>query len=343
MKDKKLSVIIPLYNVEAYIAKAAESIARQTFDGLEVIVVDDGSTDRSLEVCAEHLHGVDAKFIRQNNAGPGDARNTGIFEATGEYIMFVDADDFLLPNAFESILSALDAGMPDVLFGRYLKWTPETGFIKSPNYDYKPTGDQVAYILNNLPESSWNIWRYVCRRRFIMGREIFFESGTLFEDVPWILEVLDSAEMIAFCKEPFYAYYLRRTNSIMNNMPYSRLVDLNQSIGQLLNKYEDRPGICDALVWQSFLYINEYRAYPDEQKAQIFDSYMSILPQYSLSSSKLSKIAVRCRNKWTFEVLSWILYQAKRIRRLRKYGEYREKTPSVLPSANDSGRAMQEV
>ena len=338
--SKKLSVIIPLYNVEDYIVRAAKSIASQAFEGLEVVVVDDGSTDKSLEVCAKYLQGVDARFISQDNTGPGGARNTGIFEASGEYIMFVDADDFLLPDAFKNILTKLENSKPDVLFGRYLKWMDDIGLLKASDYDYSPTSDRTAYILNDLPESSWNIWRFISKRSFIIERELLFESRTLFEDVPWILQMLDSADSIDFLQKPFYAHHLRRQNSIMNSMSPERMKDLNTSISKLLHHYKDRPGICDALIWQSFLYINEYYVFPKEVKGQIYESYISILPQYSLSSSVLCRLAAKCTGRVSFSLLSFVLFQTKRIRRVYKYGE---KSPNILSGAKESRRTLQEA
>ena len=346
MTNKKLSVIIPLYNVEAYVAKAAESIASQAFDGLEVIVVDDGSTDNSLEVCAEHLQGVDAKYIRQENAGPGGARNSGIRSATGEYIMFLDGDDFLAPEAFEAILPILEEEKPDVLFGRYHLWVPPdklvktSGAIKFTSEDPKQHTD---YIIGGLPESSWGPVRYICKRDFILYHEIYFDAHVLCEDVKWSLLLLNAVEQygkVAFFNTPFYIYNYRRAGSTMNTTSVRRLIDLNTAIAELLVKHKDRPEICRVLVRESFMYINEYCTFSKKDKNQLFDSYMSVLPLYNLSASKLCRIAMICKSKPTFGILSWVLFQIKRTRRLVKYGE---KPPSILQSTKNSRRVMQEA
>jgi len=132
---KKLSVIIPLYNVRDYVSRAAISIASQAFPGLEVVVVDDGSTDDSQAEFISYLNGIDVVAIRQENAGPGAARNAGIYASSGEYIMFMDSDDFLLPDAFKNILEALETGKPDILFGMYLRWVSDQGLLKGASYD----------------------------------------------------------------------------------------------------------------------------------------------------------------------------------------------------------------
>jgi len=346
MADKKLSVIIPLYNVEAYVAKAAESIASQAFDGLEVIVIDDGSTDNSMEVCAEHLQGVDTKFIRQENAGPGGARNTGIRSASGEYIMFLDGDDFLVPNAFDSILPILYEENPDVLFGRYHLWTPPDKLVKTSGvieFTSDIPSQHTDYIIGGLPESSWGPVRYICRRDFVLYHEIYFDTHVLCEDVKWALLLLSNVEehgKISFFNTPFYIYNYRRTGSTMNTYSAKRLIDLNKAIAELLIKYKDRPEICRVLVRESFMYINEYCIFPAEDKERIFESYMAALPLYKLSTSKLCRIATVCRNKTSFGILSWVLFQIKQIRRLRKYGET---SSSILQSTRNSGRVMQKV
>jgi len=287
-----------------------------------VIVVDDGSTDRSLEVCAEHLQGVDAKFIRQENAGLSAARNEGIYTASGKYLMFLDADDFLLPNALKNILDILEREEPDVLFGRYLRWTPLFGYIPSKQYDYNPPDDlkkRTEYIIGQLPEPSWNAWRYICRRKVLLERELFFERGILCEDVPWSVSLLENVDTISFLAEPFYAYYQQRPDSIMSRMNPKRIVDLNTIIYDLLKKYKDRPNLYRSLVWQSFFYINEYCRFDKNERKQILESYRSVLYLYRYSGSLLHRIVGYCSNSFLFYGISMCMYAIKCTRRLLKY------------------------
>ena len=322
MDEKKLSIIIPLHNVEGYVHKAADSIAAQSFASLEVIAIDDGSTDASLDVCTAHLAGIDTIAIRQENTGPGGARNAGLRAASGEYILFLDSDDFLLPGALEKIASALERDRPDVLYGRYLRWTQRSGFLAAKKYDFAPPDDaekRTEYILGALPEPSWNVWRYVCRREFLAECGIFFENSMLCEDVKWVLALLDATEKadgkISYLPEPFYAYNYKRTDSIMNSKTVKRLVDLNTIIGDLADQYRDRPGICKALIRQSFFYINEYCTFKKPERRQIHDSYKKTLPRYALSSAPLHRIARRMGSPPLFYLLSVALYAVKRIRR----------------------------
>ena len=112
--DKLISIIIPVYNVEDYVQKCLESIAAQTYTNFECIVIDDGSTDRSGEIC-DSFCATDSRFrvIHQENKGLGFARNTRLDNAKGEYIQFVDSDDWILPETFETALRLISSGPYD--------------------------------------------------------------------------------------------------------------------------------------------------------------------------------------------------------------------------------------
>lgn len=317
--DKKLSIIIPLYNVEEYVAKAAESVASQSFDGLEVVVIDDGSTDNSFEVCMKALERLDVVSIRQENAGQSAARNAGIEAASGEYILFLDSDDFLLPDALKNIMHILENEKLDVLFGRYLRWTPETGFIKGKEYDFNPPekpARRTEYILSELPEPPWNLVRYICRRNMIEEHQLSFKMGVYCEDVKWSLEVLEAAEKMSFIAEPFYAYYYRRPSSTMNSMTVKRLCDLNSIVRELIERFKDRPIVCRELIKQSFLYINEYCYFNKADRNKIYESYETVLPLYKLSDKKIHRIAGELRNPALIYMLSIMLCVMKYIRRI---------------------------
>ena len=330
---KKLSVIIPLYNVEAYAAKAAASIARQAFDGLEVVVVDDGSSDNSFDVCVNGLPGLDIISIRQKNSGLSSARNTGMKAASGEYILFLDSDDFLMPDAFKNILFALEEKKPDVLFGRYLRWTPSTGLIKGKKYDFNPPENpkkRVDYILCELPEPSWNAWRYIFRRDLLEKYKLSFVSGVYCEDVKWSLELLEAAESIAYLSEPFYVYYDKRPGSIMSEKSVKRLIDLNSTAKELLELYrdKDRDILCAELIGQSFYYISEYCSFKFKKadRKRIYECYKNILPYYYLSKKLSHKIARKIKNPVCFYLFSVMLLILKRAWRvLRKFKTRGEK------------------
>jgi glycosyltransferase involved in cell wall biosynthesis len=302
-----ISVIIPVYNIAEYLPRCTDSILNQSGQGIgkfEIFLINDGSTDESGMIC-DKLAQTDARInvIHQKNKGPGGARNTGINSANGEYIMFVDGDDFLLPKALENVSQILKRDKPDVLSGRCLIWRPETGLSRQ----------SLA--------PSWNIWRYVVRRKMLAEHEVFFKANNLCEDVPWIVEMLKAADTKAYLAEPFYAYYLYRPESTVNSQSAKRIIDTNTNICELIEKYREDTELAESLLWQSFLGISEYHSFKDAEKNEILESYQQILPLYKSSASPLYKAAGMCSKESAFRTLSWLLSKAKKVRRAYKYGD----------------------
>jgi glycosyltransferase involved in cell wall biosynthesis len=327
-----ISVILPLYNVAAWAAKAAASVASQPFapGEAEVILIDDGSTDGSLARCQEGLGGREALVLRQANAGPGSARNAGLRAASGEYILFLDGDDFLLPGAWVNLQKAL-ADRPDVLLGRYCRWRPG-GLIRGGDYPFAPPGPGFTeYILGGLPEPAWNVWRYVCKRELIVRQGLFFPEGVLCEDVQWVLALLEAAGSVAFLPEPFYAYNDRRPNSIMNSHSLKRLLDLNAAMAQLLDQYGGRPGLCRVLARESFYYINEYIDCTKAERQAVYDCYQAMLPRLGRSPALAHRCASLCRAKPAFFLLAAALWAVKHGRR-KVLAALRARSPKPAPA-----------
>ena len=319
---KKISIIIPVYNVGDLAERAGKSVASQHSDLVEVVIVDDGATDDSPGKCLLALGTTDVKVIKQENKGLSVARNTGVCAATGEYVLFLDADDFLLPDALTNIFSLIDKERPEVIFGRHMVWSEKKGFNKPKPLKFpfpKDRASMTDYILNKMPEYSWNAWRYIVNRNFLLTNKLFFEKGVLCEDVPWTLSILEKANKISFLPVPFYAYHHNRNGSIMSKKEPKRLVDLNNSVYRLVSEYTHRKEISTALIWQSFLYINEYCMFRGKERLQVFEAYKKILPLYAYSSFWIHKPLSKCRSPFIFLCLSSLLYILKVARRVIKY------------------------
>lgn len=144
-----LSIIIPVYNAEAYLAKCIESIITQNGNEWELILVDDGSTDNSLSIARNYARDNRIRILTQGNCGPSSARNRGIAAAKGKYIAFIDADDWVNPNYISTILKHADDA--DILFWG-LRKVHENGDISSywPKEDYAKSPDEIEAILQSL-------------------------------------------------------------------------------------------------------------------------------------------------------------------------------------------------
>ena len=121
----KVSIIVPVYNIENYIRVCVESILAQTYESFELILVDDGSKDNSGILCDEYA-AIDSrvKVIHKENGGVSSARNTGLQQAKGKWIMYVDGDDWIEPDMIESLIEAAKATEADLVFGDYMKYGP---------------------------------------------------------------------------------------------------------------------------------------------------------------------------------------------------------------------------
>lgn len=217
----KLSIIVPVYNVEKYISKCLESLIRQDIelDEYEIIVINDGSTDNSLEIALEYeFKYKNIKVISQTNQGLGAARNTGMLNANGQYIMFVDSDDYLKKNSLQKILYISTDKNLDVLRFNYNE-VDENGLIipkrknslNSIRYSEKvETG--IEFTLNSLGWACY-VCLYIYNTDFLRKNNFSFVPNIYFEDVIWLSEILLQTKRICSVDESLY-YYLQRAGSI---------------------------------------------------------------------------------------------------------------------------------
>jgi CDP-glycerol glycerophosphotransferase len=207
----RISVVVPIYNVERYLSACLDSIAGQTVDDFEVVMVNDGSTDGSAELAGEYARR-DQRFrlVHQENAGLSAARNTGIEAAVGEFIAFLDSDDVLPPNAYELLLGALDETGSDFATGnvhRLTSWgTSQSAFLaktfartqlKTHVTRFRPLiADRIA-------------WNKLWRRSFWDLHGYRFPEGRLHEDIPIVVPAQFAARSVDVIADPVYYWRIR--------------------------------------------------------------------------------------------------------------------------------------
>lgn len=210
----KVSIIIPIYNVELYIEKCLHSVFNQTYKNLEVILVDDCGTDKSMEIANKiitpYQTSYDIKFIHhKQNRGLSAARNSGVRIATGEYIYFLDSDDFLPPNAIYALVQPiLKQPAIDFVIGK-VQTTGEKKVsypLNIDNYLNKNEDIFAAYLQNK-----WNVMAYnkLINRNFFIKYNLYFMEGFLHEDVDFSIRLAISAHSMAPCSENTYSYFIR--------------------------------------------------------------------------------------------------------------------------------------
>ncbi len=231
----QLSIVIPVYNVAEYIKKCITSCYTQNIDAnqYEIILVNDGSTDNSLEICEElKLDYPDLKIISQKNKGLSGARNTGLKNATGEFVWFVDSDDWITEDCLVSILQKLQADLDILWIGHDVWHNGQSTKKYIPNNTTNMISGEELFSdhLHNM----FYIWKFIYRRNFLIDHNLTFLEGILYEDLEFTPRALLKAKKCMTHNEICY-HYLVRSGSIANNIKEKNI----SHRFFILNKLED--------------------------------------------------------------------------------------------------------
>lgn len=235
----RFSVIVPVYNVNLYIEECIRSIMQQTCPAAEIIIIDDGSTDGSGKVCDRLAkESANIAVVHQQNRGLSAARNTGMNLATGDYLLFVDSDDYLALDALENFSGVLQEKRPDVVIGGAFD-VLETGEVTEHTFELRMPEDVKGYeFLNEAirrrcfqPCAPF----YLYKRDFIQKERLSFCEGVLHEDELWSVEVLLAAQTVYQAHFSFY-YYRRRAESITHAKNKQKRVESLTWICKKLNE-----------------------------------------------------------------------------------------------------------
>lgn len=206
----KISVIIPVYQVEKYLNRCIDSVLRQTFHDFECILVDDGSTDSSGSICDQYAQDY-ASFsvIHKKNGGLSSARNAALACSHGDYVCFLDSDDLLHPQALEIMLKVAEASATDMVSAKLIEFTTLNVEIEPVNDINVKTLNQDEVIPNLYPSLFGEISVTACGKLY--RRNVFeklrFPEGVIYEDLHIYLNMLLSCKRIALIDSPLYFYY----------------------------------------------------------------------------------------------------------------------------------------
>lgn len=209
----KVSIIVPVYNVEKYLRKCLDSLINQTLKDIEIICINDGSTDKSLEILEEYKNR-DSRIIllNQENSGQSIARNNGIKKATGEYIGFVDPDDWVDLDYYEKLYNAASTNDTDIAVGGIIR---VTGIKKKKflNFEKETITDNtnLKFELCDVPEKSY-VWNKIYKTEKLKEIGLEFEKGIFYEDCIFTPQALFFLGKMVTVPNTYY-YYLRRGNS----------------------------------------------------------------------------------------------------------------------------------
>ncbi len=219
----KVSIIIPTYNVEAYILECLKSVAQQTYQGeMECLIVDDRGTDNSIAVAEQFIRSYQGNIIfkiihHELNRGLSAARNTGVENATGDYVYFLDSDDAIVPETIEEMVKVVcDYPQVEMIQGGICNMQGDTlsdfTHVELPDY----TNDELWIRQNmffHLPVTSWN---RLLKKEFLDKEHILFHEGIIHEDVPYCYLLSLKCHHIGFVRKNTYLFRLQREGSITN-------------------------------------------------------------------------------------------------------------------------------
>ena len=248
----KISVIVPVYQVAPYIGACLRSILAQDYSALEVIAVDDGSTDNSGEICRAFA-AKDARVtvLRQDNAGVCAARNTGLSHAAGDYVMCFDGDDLMPPGAFSSLSELLTEKAPDILLCGVRTFTEDQGPRQDRPFSYDQnaidSGDYIR-VLNTLlgnEDVPWSACRNLIRRPLLEQNALFFDSRySIAEDCDFYLRVCRCCKSFAVAPVPLLDYRLR-TGSASKTVSKKHLISMVEVYSKWYHYFEKQRGNAD--------------------------------------------------------------------------------------------------
>lgn len=220
-----ISVIIPVYKVEKYLSRCVDSIINQTYRDLEIILVDDGSPDNCPEICDKYaLIDERVKVIHKENGGLSDARNVGFKSSTGEWILYVDSDDYIELDSVERFLNYLYSinEKLDLIVGVAKQIKGEiTTYQKHSNLNTGTVYTGKDYIIKSIKTSELYApaWLNFYSRDFIEKNHLYYKKGVIHEDMELMPKVFLAADKLAYLDYPFYNY-IEREESIMTDLKF---------------------------------------------------------------------------------------------------------------------------
>lgn len=205
----KVSIVIPVYNVENYIEKCLLSAINQTYKNIEILIIDDCSTDKSMDIVFHILKNnkqdSDIQIIHHEyNKGLSEARNTGIRKCSGEYLFFLDSDDQIFPNSIELMANKINDtnSKIDIVMGHV------TGEHEAPNIKIQNNFLSGPEILKTYTKRKWytQVWNKLYRRTLVINEQLYFQKNLVFEDVIWTFKLVCVAQSLVIIKENTYSY-----------------------------------------------------------------------------------------------------------------------------------------
>lgn len=224
--DIEVSVIVPIYNVELYIEKCIKSILNQTFRQFELILINDGSCDNSLEICKKYKNDFRVRIITQPNKGLSEARNTGIRVARGKYLFFIDGDDYVNARLLDELYREIVLEKADIVQCGFI-WVMENGELKEERYK-GCVSKKVIYQDSWYNEYERNNLLFTCAWNKLYKKTLFnnirYPKGKITEDEYVLFPLFCKVRKVVIVNQPFY-YYVQRKSGLSGTAKMEQRVE----------------------------------------------------------------------------------------------------------------------
>ena len=322
-----VSVIIPVYNVEEYLCECVDSVINQTYKNLEIILVDDGSTDSSGKICDDYAEKDERiRVIHKNNSGPSKTRNVGLEHAKGKYIYFLDSDDYIELNALEMLVQAAETNDADLVFFEAHSFSDDgaeinQGYVVKGNYKAKSGYEILTELHNNKDYHCAIILLFISRQQIVDNKISLLESAYCSEDMLFTYQVYCCAQKAVQCKKALYKRRYR-SGSIVTSGKTERHFRSCRDVYEEIKDFSNRIGkagdytATEFTVRCAFNALNIYKKISKEEQILCKKEYKS-LKRDILSHSAFgnTSLKMRCYGK-----VFWFVYKVfeKTVGRLLK-------------------------
>lgn len=246
MNEVKVSVIVPIYNIEDYVEPCARSILSQELDGVEILLIDDGGSDRGGDICdlfaKDHAN---ISVYHKENGGLSDARNYGLERARGKYVMFVDGDDRLLPDALKTLYDTATYYDADIVIGKADLARASAAMeryerIAAERFSPQRVYSGAEYLVGCLERGALrvDVWRSIYKKSYLDAASLRFKCGVAHEDEEFTPRALLAAKRVVTLDSEVYFYNNDRAGSIMNSTDIKKSVDRIMIYEQLCKSFK---------------------------------------------------------------------------------------------------------
>lgn len=314
-----VSIIVPVYNVESYLTRCLDSLVHQTLKEIQVILVNDGSTDGSLAILETYVKKYPNRFevYTKLNGGLSDARNFGLKFIKGEYLGFIDSDDFVEPTMFELMyFKALKENADIVLCDVSVEF--ENG---SKPYQMKGLVEKSDIVQKNAILSPLFAWNKIYKTDFFLNAQLQYPKGLWYEDIPVSIPLFSLSDKISYVSQAF-VHYWQRSSSIMGTKNNQKLYDiftiLEMTVKQLkqFNQIENYQLELEYVTIEQLMLYGAFRFYRSDTSQALMENAFKVMHQnypkwknnpYIVSLPLHYRFYLKCLGSSTWRLFSWII------------------------------------